>query len=352
MGSDRLFNTPRPPRGFRGGGFGPGMGGFGANPMDWSLRLYHAWGIDVRVHLLFIVLVAIELITAASRGGLDFRFRLVLVVGLFIMVLLHEYGHCIAARRVGGDASRILMWPLGGLASVSHPPHWTASFWTTAGGPLVNVLLFPVFALGMFAVTRDLRAVFVNPLNLGPAYEAVAASGAPWFLAVSLLALHVTNLVLLGFNVLLPMYPLDGGRLLQSLLWWKLGYRRSLLIASTVGLVAAVGLGIASFAGLMGASGLGIAMFAGFTCYNERRRAQFMPESDDLFEAAAARQAAAFARDNRRADAQRRESARAAQAADKHKAEIDRILAKISASGMQSLTSAEKRTLERASKPG
>ena len=100
------------------------------NPINWSFRAGRLWGIDVRVHVTFvicaIVLLWMELPKPGSGEAVSLRRAVVDAFGtygmLFAVVLLHEFGHCFGARHVGGDADEILLWPLGGLASVNPPP--------------------------------------------------------------------------------------------------------------------------------------------------------------------------------------------------------------------------------------
>src|SRR5213078_4291206 len=73
---------------------------------------------------------------------------------LFAIVLLHEFGHALACRQVGGRADRILLWPLGGVAFVDPPPRAGAMLWSIVAGPLVNVLLAPVTIGAYLAYTR------------------------------------------------------------------------------------------------------------------------------------------------------------------------------------------------------
>ena len=67
-------------------------------------------------------------------------------LSLFLIVTLHEFGHALACRQVGGTANRIVLWPLGGVAYVNPPPqsrNWP-NLWSIAAGPLVNVALLPI----------------------------------------------------------------------------------------------------------------------------------------------------------------------------------------------------------------
>src|SRR5439155_2197999 len=65
-------------------------------------------------------------------------------LALFGIVLLHEFGHALACRQVGGRANDIVLWPLGGIAFVSPPPRPGAVLWSIAAGPLVNGVLVPI----------------------------------------------------------------------------------------------------------------------------------------------------------------------------------------------------------------
>jgi hypothetical protein len=130
---------------------------------------------------------------------------------------------------VGGTANRIMLWPLGGVAYVDPPQRPGAQLWSLAAGPLVNVALAPFLAAAYFA------AVSLGWKQSQPdLYQ----------LAYGVLAIDV---VLLVFN-LLPIYPLDGGQILRSLLWFFLGKARSLAVATVIGFVGAAGLvGLALF---------------------------------------------------------------------------------------------------------
>lgn len=144
-------------------------------------------------------------------------------LALFVTVTLHEFGHALACRQVGGSANQIVLWPLGGVAYVTPPQRPGATLWSIAAGPLVNVVLLPVF--------------------IGAAWACGAAGlfeAMPDF-ARFMRALIVMDVSLLIFNVL-PVYPLDGGQILRSLLWYPFGRARSLQIATIVGLVGGVAL--------------------------------------------------------------------------------------------------------------
>lgn len=139
-----------------------------------------------------------------------------LYLGLFTLVTMHEFGHALACRQVGGEANRIVLWPLGGIAFVSPPPRAGAMLWSIAAGPLVNLLLIPILSFILHTAGN------AGWSNTSPDAYLV------------LLWLWRINLGLLLFN-LLPIYPLDGGQILRAVLWFPLGQIRSLFIATAVG---------------------------------------------------------------------------------------------------------------------
>ena len=156
------------------------------------------------------------------------RWNILEYLALFGIVLLHEFGHALACRQVGGQANRIMLWPLGGVAFVQPPPRPGATLWSIAAGPLVNVALVPI-TIAACVIARAFGWQDVNP-----------------DLMHFLLSLASINIGLLLFNML-PIYPLDGGQILRSLLWFVLGPARSLMVAGILGVAGAAGLLILAF---------------------------------------------------------------------------------------------------------
>lgn len=187
-----------------------------------SFRLFQLWGIDVHLHWSWFIVAGYS-VSIRVPNYLAPVWALLEYLALFLIVLLHEFGHALACRQVGGRADQIVLWPLGGVAYVAPPSRPGATLWSIAAGPLVNVMLIPVL-LGMLYAVRATGAFDNNPDLHG-------------FLQTILLL----DVVLLVFN-LLPVYPLDGGQILRSLLWYPLGKARSLLIATGIGLAGGVGL--------------------------------------------------------------------------------------------------------------
>jgi Zn-dependent protease len=270
------------------------------DPITWAFPLGRMFGIDVRVHFTLPV-VMIGLIMKAATApeaptGLWVDATVVMLV-LFASILLHEFGHCFAARSVDGEASEILLWPLGGLAACDLPHAPRAHLLTALGGPAVNLLLCVAAggALTFVALVpplnpfggapyrpelRDWRNGVVKKTyhsypQTPPQADATAADkakapaprGPEAVLAGSTLTAGGTqdkaastplstwqvlaaqtfwvNWLLLLLNVL-PGFPLDGGRVLQSILWWRGDFRQATSTACYVGFV--VMLVLAAFA--------------------------------------------------------------------------------------------------------
>lgn len=191
-----------------------------------SFRLFRLFGIDVFLHWSWLLIAVYQI--SRMKGYSTPVWAVLEYLALFAIVLTHEFGHALACRQVGGQANLILLWPFGGVAYVSPPQRPGATLWSIAAGPLVNVALVPVLT-GLLWLSRSLGWPDTTP-------------DAHSFLKM----IWLINLVLLVFNIL-PVYPLDGGQILRSVLWYPLGRGRSLMVASIVGFVGLAGLLIFAF---------------------------------------------------------------------------------------------------------
>ena len=86
-----------------------------------SIRLFRVAGIDVYLHWFWFLVAAYEISTRAQHYS-SITWNILEYLALFLIVLLHEFGHALACRQVGGTANKIVLWPLGGVAYVSPPP--------------------------------------------------------------------------------------------------------------------------------------------------------------------------------------------------------------------------------------
>ncbi len=234
------------------------------DPFAWSIPLGRLFGIQVKVHLLFPLLVIALVLREAFRekdavpgAWIDTA----IIMGLlWFSVLLHEFGHCFAARRVGGDATEVLLWPLGGLANVDVPHQPRATFIMVAGGPATNVLLGGAALLALQFVHHAPPEGGLMPSWNPFYYTGRGLDGLvplhTWggrlvevgpYTAPSILAWFFwVNYVLFLFNMILIGFPMDAGRMIQSALWPIYGYRQATMVAIILGFVVMFCVGIFS----------------------------------------------------------------------------------------------------------
>jgi Zn-dependent protease len=319
------------------------------NPLMWlltgSVPLFTIFGIRVRAHASLVVLIALVLLFGLGQGT-GVQDRVTSMTILFGIILLHEFGHCFAARWTGGSAEEIMMTPLGGLAMTMARRRAWPTFATVAGGPLVNVAICVVAALALL-----LLGVRV-PLNPWGFWS--GRPDAEWLnVAFHIYWVYFLSYILLLFNML-PIFPLDGGQLLQAILWPKMGYYRSMMLALNIGLVGSVMMCAFGLATLSN-GGLLIALIAIFCFLNSYQfRALMKAEGpwgfseEDSMDYTSSLYATADAQPSRSSRRAEKRAARLAQEEKTERARIDRILEKVSQHGMQSLSWWEKRTLRKA----
>jgi stage IV sporulation protein FB len=194
--------------------------------MGWSFRIARIWGIEVRVHVTFLLLLAFFAFGAYQRDGSQAALMTTaFILLLFLCVLLHEFGHALAAARYGIKTPDIMLLPIGGVARLQRmPDHPGQELVVAIAGPLVNV----VIAAGLY----------LGGLARWGGWQNVADLDNP---AADLLGnLMRINVALVLFN-LIPAFPMDGGRVLRALLAMRMNYARATRVAATVGQVLAFG---------------------------------------------------------------------------------------------------------------
>ena len=195
--------------------------------MSWSIPIGTVRGTVIRLHLTFLLFLLWIAVAHYSAGGPQAALEGVLFISLlFLCVLLHEFGHIIAARRYGVQTPDVILLPIGGVARLERIPEEPAQELVVAlAGPAVNVVIAALLylALGGFVPAGGLE--IDNP-------------------GVGLLErLLPANLFLVVFN-LIPAFPMDGGRVLRAFLAYRFGYARGTQIAATVGQALAFAFGL------------------------------------------------------------------------------------------------------------
>jgi Zn-dependent protease len=184
--------------------------------MSWSLPVFRVAGIQLRIHITFLLLIAWLAFGYYAQGGSAVAAsRVIFVLLLFLCVVLHEFGHAFAAKAFGINTPDITLLPIGGVARLERMPEEPVQELIIAvAGPLVNV----VIALGLFVVGGAQGLLNRSTVEGGG-------------LIAQLLTI---NIMLVLFN-LLPAFPMDGGRVLRALLATRLSYARATQVAASVG---------------------------------------------------------------------------------------------------------------------
>jgi Zn-dependent protease/CBS domain-containing protein len=199
--------------------------------MKWSWRLGTFAGIGVYVHATFGLLIGWVGVVhwVEGRTALAVVDGIAFMLAIFACVVLHEFGHALTARRYGIRTRDITLLPIGGVARLERMPDQPMQeFWVAVAGPAVNVVIAALLYL-VLSATGALVPIETLTMTAGSFVE----------------RLMVVNLFLVGFN-LIPAFPMDGGRVLRSLLALRLPYTRATQIA------AALGQGIALLFGFFG----------------------------------------------------------------------------------------------------
>lgn len=193
--------------------------------MKWSWTLGTVAGTKVRVHVTFVILLVFLAVTFWSSGGA--RAAMVGVtffLALFLCVVLHEFGHALAARRYGIRTPDITLYPIGGIARLERMPKTPSHELVVAvAGPMVNVVIAVVLLASVGGLPSVEQLANFGEMNL-----------------VSFVArLALVNIMLVVFN-LIPAFPMDGGRMLRALLAMVVPRAKATRWAATTGQVIAV----------------------------------------------------------------------------------------------------------------
>lgn len=183
----------------------------------WSIPLFPVFGIRLELHVTFLLLLGyFAFIGAGAGGALGALFYTSYIAFLFVFVVLHELGHSLTARRYGIETRRILLLPIGGMAQMQELPRAPGKeLMITLAGPLVNFVAGGLIFLLLLPV--ELPAARLEAIALAPHEHG-------WLGLVVMLG--VVNVIIGLFN-LIPVYPMDGGRILRALLAFQLPYMKA-----------------------------------------------------------------------------------------------------------------------------
>jgi Zn-dependent protease/CBS domain-containing protein len=188
--------------------------------MKWSWKIGSYAGIGVFIHATFLLIIAWVGFTSWQQthtlaGTLE---GILFILVLFATVVLHEFGHALTARRYGIKTRDITLYPIGGVARLERMPDKPVQeFWVAVAGPAVNVIIAGLL-FGWQAFFGVLEPLTNLSLTGGQFIERMIT----------------VNIFLVLFN-LIPAFPMDGGRVLRSLLAMRLEYSRATQIAASIG---------------------------------------------------------------------------------------------------------------------
>lgn len=209
--------------------------------MKWSFKVARVFGIELRIHITFFLIIA----WAAYIWGVEFNggtsgaiYGAFLVSLLFICVIIHELCHSRMAQHYGAEVASITLLPIGGVSLLKNMPEEPRKeFWVSIVGPLSNVVIAMMLAVVYAALP-------------GKVIASTTEQATDILMGVSLQGLVeymlLINLMLAVFN-LIPAFPLDGGRVLRSILAQRMSYVRATRAAVVIG---------QSFAFILGIGGL------------------------------------------------------------------------------------------------
>jgi len=189
-----------------------------------SFRVARVLGIDIRIHISWVFIFFLVLLSLADQffpasypqwsQQKTFIVSAVAALLFFVSVLLHELAHAIVALRFKMSVSSITLFLLGGVANLTkEPPSAKAEFFMAAAGPLTSL------AIGGLAFL--VQQVVTNNIGRLPALQPV--EGVASYLSFINIAVAIFNMI--------PGFPLDGGRVLRSIIW---GLRRDRVVATRV----------------------------------------------------------------------------------------------------------------------
>jgi Zn-dependent protease/CBS domain-containing protein len=183
-----------------------------------SFRIARILGIDVRVHLSWILIFLLVTFSLADQV-FPFNYptwsqqKTIIVAAItallfFTSVVLHEFAHALVARRFKMSVSSITLFLLGGVASLTRePPSAKAEFFMAIAGPATSLVIG--------GVSLEVSQLVTDSLSAAPTLQPVEAVAG---------YLGYVNVAVAVFN-LIPGFPLDGGRVLRSLIWGLRGDR-------------------------------------------------------------------------------------------------------------------------------
>ena len=191
--------------------------------MKWSFKIFKIFGIPIKVHISFLLLIFVLLYFFVSSGLGSFLFSLFWIIAIFTVVILHELAHSIVGRLFGYKVEDITLLPIGGMARMKDIPEKPiAEILVAVSGPMINII---IGLLGLLVFSLIYGKAFLMDMD---------------FESYTFPRMFISfNFIMAIFN-LLPIFPMDGGRVLRGILAIFFNYSKSTHIAAEVGRVLAI----------------------------------------------------------------------------------------------------------------
>ncbi len=196
--------------------------------MRGAIRLFKVSNISVNVHFTFFLLLFLVMYSGIKGVAL--------ILGVFCFVTLHELCHSIVAQKFGIRVKEITLLPIGGVASMAKmPDRPSEEFFISIAGPLLNIAVIVIFYFPLYFLLGP--SVLYSFFTKGPSIHT-------W--SHVLVYIYWINLILAVFNMI-PAFPMDGGRILRSIMARRMGYQKATRIAVNFGHIFALIFGYLGF---------------------------------------------------------------------------------------------------------
>lgn len=241
--------------------------GIGEDPLAWTFPLARVGWLRLRVHVFVPLWVGAELIAWLPHDRLGFIHVAALTASLLALALIREVARSLVGRLAGAEVQPVCLWPLGGLVPMGRG-EGRRPVLAECGGLAAGLLLVPVLGWLVIASGAGRDALLFNPFRPG-----ATAGGLRSLAQVAAWWAYYANAVMLALNILLPMSPMDAGRLLRA---WAEGRGRARVTDTPLRVGLLVALGLFIFAATAGEPRMmALAAFGALATFFDRRRVEF-----------------------------------------------------------------------------
>ena len=233
-----------------------------------GIRLARIFGISIEFHSTFIILIAGIAALLAIFDPANLWPTMLLMFFLFLSVFIHELCHSIVSISRGIRVEKIILLPIGGISVTEKIPDKPLDeFLIAIAGPAFNFIVVIAIILAVSAVPS---LPWPHYLFSGGEPDIEQFNSA--IMLFPLFGLFLVNFILFFFNLVIPALPMDGGRVLRSILSWRLGFARATKLASTISSVISIGIAIVALL----SGNIILLIIAGFVYFGAMQENEFV----------------------------------------------------------------------------